>query len=404
MIMDFLSDAVQRVQPSATVAVASKVAEMKKAGQSVISLGAGEPDFDTPDHIIDAAHQAMLAGKTRYSPAPGIGEFREAIAAKFKRDNNLSYTPDQVTVGCGGKQMIFNAALATLNAGDEVIIPAPYWVSYPDIVAFTGATPVTVACSAAQGYRLQPEDLAAAITPNTKWFILNSPSNPTGVCYSKDELLAFAEVLKRPENQHVWIMSDDIYEHIVYDGFAFHTIAEVAPELYARTLTLNGLSKAYCMTGWRLGYAAGPAPLIKAMNKIQSQSASSVSSFSQWAGIAALEGDHGFIARHNESFVARRDLVVAGINGIEGLSCPKPEGAFYVYVDCAGLIGKRTPQGAVIKDDEMLVGYLLEAENVVCVHGAAFGQSPAFRVSYATSTENLESALTSMQRAFSALV
>ena len=401
--MDFLSDAVQRVQPSATVAVAGKVAEMKRAGKSVISLGAGEPDFDTPAHIIEAAHQAMLAGKTRYSPAPGILEFREAIAAKFQRDNNLAYSPDQITVGCGGKQMIFNAALATLNVGDEVVIPSPYWVSYPDIVAFTGATPVIIPCSAAQGYRLSPEDLAAAITPRTKWFIFNSPSNPTGVCYSKAELLALAEVLERPENQHVWIMADDIYEHIVYDDFRFHTLAEIAPALYDRTLTLNGLSKAYCMTGWRLGYAAGPLSLIKAMNKIQSQSASSISAFSQWAGIAALEGDHGFIAEHNAAFVARRDLVVAGINGIRGLSCPKPEGAFYVYVDCSGLMGRKTPQGVVIESDEMLVGYLLEAEGVVCVHGAAFGQSPAFRISYATSTENLESALAGMHRAFGAL-
>ena len=402
--MEFLSAAVERVKPSATVAVASKVAEMKKAGHSVISLGAGEPDFDTPAHIVEAAHQAMLAGKTRYCPAPGIAEFREAIAAKFQRDNNLTYSPEQITIGCGGKQIIFNAALATLNAGDEVIIPSPYWVSYPDIVAFTGATPVIVPCSAAQGYRLQPEDLAAAITPNTKWFILNSPSNPTGVCYSKDELLAFAEVLQRPENQHVWVMSDDIYEYIVYDDFAFYTIAELAPALRERTLVLNGLSKAYCMTGWRLGYAAGPLPLIKAMNKIQSQSASSVSTFSQWASVAALEGDHGFIAEHNAAFVARRDLVVAGINAIEGLSCPKPEGAFYVYVDCAGLMGKKTPEGIVIENDEMLVGYLLETENVVCVHGEAFGQSPAFRISYATSTENLNSALASMERAFNALV
>ena len=401
--MTIFSQAVNRIQPSATVAVASKVAEMKRAGKSVISLGAGEPDFDTPQHIVEAAYKAMREGKTRYAPAPGILEFREAIAAKFQRDNNLSYSPDQITVGCGGKQTIFNAAIATLNAGDEMIIPAPYWVSYPDIVAITGATPVIVQCSSEKGFRLQPEDLAAAITPRTKWLMLNSPSNPTGVCYSREELQAFAEVLCRPENRHVWIMTDDMYEHIVYENFTFSTIAEVAPELYERTLTLNGLSKAYCMTGWRLGYAAGPLELIKAMNKVQSQSASSVSTFSQWAGVEALNGPQDFIARHNAAFVARRDLVVEGINAIDGLSCPKPGGAFYVYVSCQELIGKKTPQGKVIGSDEDLMGYLLEAESVVCVHGSAFGLSPAFRISYATSTEQLEQALSSMKRAFAQL-
>ncbi|NQY82874.1 MAG: pyridoxal phosphate-dependent aminotransferase [Alphaproteobacteria bacterium] len=401
--MAFLSQAVGRIRPSATVAVASKIAEMRCAGKAVISLGAGEPDFDTPAHIVAAGHQAMLDGKTRYSPAPGVLEFREAIAEKFQRDNNLTYSPDQITVGCGGKQTIFNACLATLDPGDDVVIPTPYWVSYPEIVAMTGATPVFVSCSVDKGFRLDPEDLAAAITPKTKWLILNSPSNPTGVCYSKEELLGFVEVLRRPENQHVWVMTDDMYEHIVYDGLAFHTIAEVAPDLYERTLTLNGLSKAYCMTGWRLGYAAGPLGLIKAMNKIQSQSVSSVSTFSQWAGIAALNGSHDFIATHNAAFVNRRDLVVAGINAIPGLSCPKPEGAFYVCVSCGDLIGKKTPAGVVIENDEILVGYLLEAEGVVCVHGEAFGFSPAFRISYATSNEKLEHALAAMHRAFGAL-
>ena len=401
--MSFLSQAVNRIQPSATVAVASKVAEMKRAGKSPISLGAGEPDFDTPAHIVEAAYQAMKEGKTRYSPAPGIMELREAISEKFLKDNKLQYSPEQVTVGCGGKQTIFNAMLATLDQGDEVIVPSPYWVSYPDIAMIAGATPVFVPCHAENNYLLKPEDLAQAITPRTKWLMLNSPSNPTGACYSQADLQALAAVLLQPENQHVWVMSDDMYEHIVYDGFSFTTIAQIAPELYARTLTLNGFSKAYCMTGWRLGYAAGPTDLIKAMNKIQSQSVSSLSTFSQWAAVAALRGPNDFITKHNQAFVARRDLVVEGINAIPGLSCPTPQGAFYVYVSCAGLMGKKTPDGQVINSDEALVAYLLESEEVVCVHGAAFGQSPAFRISYATSVENLQRSLEAMQRTFARL-
>ena len=399
--MAFLSAAIQRIQPSATLAVTGKAADLKAAGRDIISLGAGEPDFDTPDFVKEAAIAAIRKGQTKYTAVDGTRELKEAIRAKFKRDNNLDYGLDQITVNVGGKQTIFNALVATLDPGDEVIIPAPYWVSYPDIVAFCGATPVTVAAGIETGFKITPAQLDAAITPRTRWLILNSPSNPTGAAYSAAELRALGEVLLR--HPHVWVLTDDMYEHIVYGDFKFATIADVVPALYDRTLTVNGASKAYAMTGWRIGFAGGPAPLIKAMAKIQSQSTSNPCSIAQAAVVAALNGPQDFLAERNTAFEARRDLVVSMLNQATGLRCAKPEGAFYVYPDCAGLIGKTTPDGNILTNDEAVATYLLDSEGVAVVHGAAFGGSPAFRISYATSTEALEEACRRIQRACAAV-
>ena len=395
--MSFLASRLSRIKPSPTIAVSTKARELKAAGRDVIGLGAGEPDFDTPDHIKEAAKAAMDRGDTKYTAVPGTPELRNAISAAFKRNNGLDYTPDQISVGCGGKQTIFNALIATLDAGDEVVIPAPYWVSYPDITLVCDGTPVAVDCPKELGFKLTPQALEKAITPKTKWLILNSPSNPTGAGYTADELKELGAVLKK--HPHVWVMTDDMYEHLVYDDFKFSTIAQVVPELYERTLTLNGVSKAYCMTGWRVGWAAGPVEIIKAMNKVQSQSTTHTSSISQAAAVAALNGPHDFIAKHNAIFKERRDLVVSMLNQASGLSCPNPEGAFYVYPSCEGCIGKTTPDGKKITNDEDFVTYLLEAEGVAAVHGEAFGLSPYFRVSYATSTEALEEACRRIQRA-----
>ncbi len=399
--MSFLAKRLARIKPSPTIAVSTKAAELKAAGRDVIGLGAGEPDFDTPEHIKEAAAEAMRAGKTKYTAVAGTTELREAIAAKLKRDNDLEYRIDQITVGCGGKQTIFNALMATLDPGDEVIIPAPYWVSYPDITLLAEGTPVIVEAGAEDGFKLQPDALEAAITERSKWLIMNSPSNPTGGAYTAAELKAIAGVLLR--HPHVWVMTDDMYEFIVYDDFEFTTIAQVEPGLYDRTLTLNGVSKAYAMTGWRVGYAAGPLELIKAMNKIQSQSTTHTSSISQAAATAALNGPHDFIPKNNAVFKERRDLVVSMLNQADGLDCLTPEGAFYVYPSCAGCLGKSTPDGKKIETDEDFVTYLLDSEGVAAVHGEAFGLSPYFRVSYATSTELLEEACRRIQRACAAL-
>jgi len=399
--MSVLASRLSRIKPSPTIAGTSKARELKAAGRDVIGLGAGEPDFDTPDHIKEAAIEAIRAGDTKYTAVDGTPALKKAIAAKFKRDNGLDYTPEQITVGTGGKQVLYNALMATLDAGDEVIIPAPYWVSYPDMVLLAEGEPVIVPCHQNNGFKLMAEDLEKAITPKTKWVILNSPSNPTGSAYSREDMQALTDVLKR--HPHVWVMTDDMYEKLVYDGFEFCTPAQVEPSLYERTLTVNGVSKAYCMTGWRIGYAAGPVELIKAMAKVQSQSTSNPSSISQAAAVAALEGPHDFIASNNEVFKARRDLVVDTLNSCPGLSCHRPEGAFYVYPSCAGVIGKRTPEGKVIETDEDFVAYLLEAEGVAVVQGSAFGLAPYFRISYATSTEALEEACRRIRRACEAL-
>ncbi|WP_420547922.1 pyridoxal phosphate-dependent aminotransferase [Curvivirga sp.] len=401
--MSILADRLSKIKPSPTVAVTAKANELKAAGRDVIGLGAGEPDFDTPANIVKAGQKAMEEGKTRYVAPAGIPELRQAICDKLKRDNDLTYTPDMIAVGCGGKQTIYNAMTATLDEGDEVIIPAPYWVSYPDITALFGGVPVFVNCPQENNFKLTPDQLRAAITPKTKWLILNSPSNPTGAGYTEADLKALADVLMEDENKHVWVMTDDMYEYLVYDDFKFKTIAQVEPGLFDRTLTLNGLSKAYCMTGWRLGYAAGPKDLIKAMNMLQSQSATSATTFVQWAGVEALTGPQDFIAENNKAFVERRDLVVGLINDIDGLECLTPEGAFYVYPSCAGVIGKTTPDGKKIESDEDFVTYLLEAEGVAAVHGAAFGLSPHFRISYATSNALLEEACARIKRAVEAL-
>jgi len=393
--MSFFSGAIARIQPSATMAVTQKARELKAAGRDVIGLGAGEPDFDTPESIREAAKAAIDAGDTRYTDVDGTPALKAAIAAKFKRENGLDYASDQVTVGSGGKQVIFNALLATLDPGDEVVIPAPYWVSYPDIVNFAGGTPVFVPADAAQGFKLRAEDLEAAITPKTKWLILNSPSNPSGAAYNADELRRLTDVLKR--HPHVWIMTDDMYEHLVYDNFVFATPAQVEPELYERTLTMNGVSKAYCMTGWRIGYAAGPRDLIKAIAKLQSQSTSNPCSISQAAAVAALNGPQDFIAAHNRIFKERRDLVVNMLNEAPGLRCPVPEGAFYVYPSCAGLIGRTSAGGRPLNSDLDFVSALLEEAGVAVVQGSAFGLSPHFRISYATSTEVLRTACTRIQ-------
>ena len=390
--MYILSSALERVKPSPTIAISTKAAELKAAGRDVIALAAGEPDFDTPDHIKAAAVKAIAEGKTKYTAPDGMPELKRAICAKFLRENSLTYTPAQVTVGNGGKQTLYNAFIATLNAGDEVVIPAPYWVSYPDMVLLASGTPVIAPTSQENNYKLTPAQLEAALTPKTKWFIFNSPSNPTGAGYSWDELKALTDVLLR--HPDVWVMTDDMYEHLAYDDFKFCTPAEVEPALYPRTLTCNGVSKAYAMTGWRIGYAAGPEPLIAAMRKIQSQSTSNPCTISQWAAVEALNGPQEFLAENNDSFSRRRDLVVKMLNEAKGITCPTPEGAFYVYPSIDGLIGKQTPSGAVIADDEAFATELLEQTGVAVVFGAAFGLSPNFRVSYATSDAELLEACT----------
>ena len=391
-----LSQTLSRVAPSPTMAVSQKARELKAQGVDVIGLGAGEPDFDTPEHVKEAAIDAIRRGETKYTAVDGIVELKDAIAAKFKRDNGLTYDRAQISVAPGGKPIIYNAFCATLNPGDEVIIPAPYWVSYPDMVKLTGGEPVIVHTRAEDNFLLSPETLEKAITPKTRWLIINSPSNPTGAAYTPDELRALTDVLK--DHPHVMVLTDDIYEHIVYDDFEFATVAQLASDLYDRTLTMNGASKAYAMTGWRIGYAAGPEKLIKAMAKIMSQSTSNPCSISQWAVVGALNGDHGFLAERNSAFKARRDMVVSMLNEAEGLSCSTPQGAFYVYPSCEGVIGKKTPGGTVIGNDEDFAAALLEDEAVAVVFGAAFGLSPFFRISYATSTEALREACTRIQR------
>jgi aspartate aminotransferase len=399
--MTILSATLARVKPSPTVSVTTLAQELKAAGRDVIGLGVGEPDFDTPDHIKAAAIAAIEAGKTKYTAPDGMPELKAAICKKFARENGLSYTPSQISVSSGGKQVLYNALMATLNPGDEVVIPAPYWVSYPDMVLLAGGTPVVVECGIDAGFKMMPEQLEAAITPKTKWLIFNSPSNPTGAGYTRGELKALTDVLMR--HPHVWVMSDDMYEHLVFDDFTFATPAEVEPGLYERTLTVNGVSKAYAMTGWRIGYAGGPEELIAALRKIQSQSTTNPCTISQWAAVAALEGPQDFLAGNAKTFQRRRDLVVSLLNEAPGVSCPVPEGAFYVYPSIAGCIGKTAPDGTLITDDETFCRALLEATGVAVVFGAAFGVSPNFRVSYATSDEELTTACTRIREFCAAL-
>nr|WP_313023618.1 pyridoxal phosphate-dependent aminotransferase [Brucella intermedia] len=394
--MAFLADALSRVKPSATIAVSQKARELKAKGKDVIGLGAGEPDFDTPENIKQAAIDTINRGETKYTPVAGIPELRQAIVAKFKRENGLDYKPEQTIVGTGGKQILFNAFMATLNPGDEVIIPAPYWVSYPEMVAINGGNPVFINTKIEDNFKLTAADLEKAITPKTKWLIFNSPSNPTGAAYTEAELKSLTEVLVR--HPHVWILTDDMYEHLVYGDFVFTTPAQVEPSLYDRTLTMNGVSKAYAMTGWRIGYAAGPLQLIKAMDMVQGQQTSGACSIAQWAAVEALNGTQDFIPENKKIFQARRDLVVSMLNQAKGIKCPTPEGAFYVYPSCADLIGKKTEAGKVIETDEDFVTELLEAEGVAVVHGSAFGLGPNFRISYATSDALLEEACTRIQR------
>ena len=394
--MGFIADSLSRVQPSATIAVSTKAAELKAAGRDVIGLGAGEPDFDTPDNIKAAAIEAINAGKTKYTAVDGIPELKKAICAKFKRENGLDYKPSQAFAAPGGKPIIYNAMMATLNPGDEVIIPAPYWVSYPDIALLAGGEPVIVDTVIGNNFKMTADALEAAITPKTKWLIFNSPSNPTGGAYTRDELKALTDVLVK--HPHVRVLTDDMYEHLTYDDFEFTTPAQVEPALYDRTLTMNGVSKAYAMTGWRIGYCAGPEDLIRAMRKIQSQSTSNPTSISQWAAVEALNGPQDFIPKRAAVFKERRDLVVSMLNQATGIDCLTPEGAFYVYPSCAGCMGKTAPDGRTLETDEDFVTALLESEGVAVVHGAAFGLSPFFRVSYATSTEALEDACRRIQR------
>ena len=396
-----LASRLSAIKPSPTIAVSNMAAEMKAAGKDVIGLGAGEPDFDTPDHVKAAARTAMDEGKTKYTAVDGIPQLKAAIVDKFARENNITCTPDMVTVGTGGKQVLYNALMATLDKGDEVIIPAPYWVSYPDMVLLAEGTPVPVECPQSDGFKLTPAALEASITARTKWLILNSPSNPTGAAYSADDLRSLAEVLRK--HPHVHIMVDDMYEHLVYDGFVFATLAEVAPDLQDRTLTINGVSKAYCMTGWRIGYATGPKALIKAMAKIQSQSTSNPNSIAQWAAVEALNGPLDFMADNLVHFAARRTLVSDALNAIDGMDCFVPEGAFYVYPNISGLLGRTTPDGKQIETDGDFVSYLLESQGVATVQGAAFGLSPHFRISYATGTAVLEDAMGRIARACAAL-
>ena len=387
--MPFLADSLARVKPSPTIAVTTKARELKAAGRDVIGLGAGEPDFDTPENIREAGKRAIDEGKTRYTAPDGIPELKAAISAKFKRENGLDYAPSQITVSTGGKQVLYNALVATLNPGDEVVIPAPYWVSYPDMVLLAGGEPVAIECGIDQKFTMTPAQLAAAITPKTKWLIFNSPSNPTGAGYSRDELKALTDVLMR--HPHVWVMTDDMYEHLAYEGFEFVTPVQIEPGLYDRTLTVNGVSKAYAMTGWRIGYAGGPEALIKAMGKVQSQSTSNPCSVSQWAAVEALNGPQDYIAWSLTHFQRRRDLVVSMLNQASGLECPTPEGAFYVYPSCAGCIGKTAPSGKVIETDEDFASELLEAEGVAVVFGAAFGVSPCFGPSSSPALNSLRS-------------
>ncbi len=401
-MIDHLSAALGRIAPSATLAMSGRVIDLKSQGVDVIGLSAGEPDFDTPNFVKDAAIQAIRDGKTKYTAVDGIAPLKQAIIDKFKRDNNIDYTPKQITVNSGGKHTLFNALVATIDKGDEVIIPAPYWVSYPDIVQFAGGTPVIVMASAAQNYKMTPEQLEAAITAKTRWLILNSPSNPTGAAYDAAELKALGAVLLR--HPHVMLLSDDMYEHIWYAPEPFATMLQVCPDLYDRTLTMNGASKSYAMTGWRIGYAGGPAWLIKAMADLQSQSTSNPCSISQYAVLAALNGPQDFLRERNTAFRERRDLVVAMLNDAPGLSCPTPEGAFYVYPDATGVMGKTTSQGKKIQTDADLIDYFLDEYRVAAVHGAAFGLSPGFRISYATSPDILKEACTRIQSACAALV
>ncbi len=394
--MSLESAALRRVKPSPTMAASAKARALISQGRDVIALAAGEPDFDTPDNIKQAAIRAIMEGKTKYTDVDGLPELKAAICAKFTRENRLDYKTSQINVSPGGKPVIYNAFVATLSPGDEVIVPTPYWVSYPDMVYLAGGEPVFAATTAENGFLLQPEDLERAITPRTRWVILNSPSNPSGAAYSRAALKALAEVLLR--HPQVWVLTDDMYEHLLYDGFQFATIAEVEPALYERTLTMNGVSKAYAMTGWRIGYAGGPEPLIKAMAKVESQSTSNPCSISQWAAVEALNGPQAFIKERSAVFESRRDLVVSMLNQATGLHCPKPEGAFYVYPSCRGLLGKRAPSGRVIDTDEAFAVELLEAEGVAVVHGEAFGLSPFFRISYATATEVLDDACRRIQR------
>ncbi|MGR3370438.1 MAG: pyridoxal phosphate-dependent aminotransferase [Sagittula sp.] len=394
--MPFLSETLSRVKPSPTVAVTQLARDLKAQGRDIISLGAGEPDFDTPDNIKAAAIAAIEAGKTKYTAPDGIPELKEAVCAKFRRENGLEYTPAQISVSTGGKQVLYNALMATLNPGDEVVIPAPFWVSYPDIVRLGGGEPVIVEGERQLGFKITPEALEAAITPKTKWFIFNSPSNPTGAGYTRDELKALTDVLMR--HPHVWVMTDDMYEHLAYDGFEFVTPAQVEPGLYDRTLTCNGVSKAYAMTGWRIGYAGGPEHLIAAMRKIQGQSTTNPCSISQWAAVEALNGPQDFLAERSAAFKRRRDLVVEGLNACPGITCAVPEGAFYVYPSVAECIGKVSKAGTPIADDEAFCTALLEEEGVAVVFGSAFGLSPYFRVSYAASDEMLTEACVRIRR------
>jgi aspartate aminotransferase len=394
----FFADSVNRISPSQTIGMATKARALAAQGRNIISLSAGEPDFDTPDNVKEAAARALKEGKTKYTDVDGIPELKAAIVEKFKRENGLTYKTSQISVGTGGKQVLFNALLCTLNPGDEVVIPTPCWVSYIDIVLVGSGKPVFAPCRIDDGYRLRPEVLDAAITPKTKWLIFNAPCNPTGAAYSKEELKALTDVLMRPKNAHVWLITDDMYEHLLYDGRTFYSPAQIEPGLYERTLTLNGFSKAYCMTGLRLGYAGGNETLVKTMCKLQSQSTANPTSIVQWAGVEALNGPQDFIARNRAAFSERRDLAVSMLNQAKGLRCPKPEGAFYVYPSCEGVIGKTTPKGVKIATDEDFVLALLEDEGVAVVHGAAFGMSPYFRVSYAVSNAELEDACSRIQR------
>lgn len=399
--MSILAERLSRIKPSPTNALTGKVLELKAAGRDIIGLGAGEPDFETPDNVKEAGIRAIREGDTRYTPIPGTMALRQAICGKLERENGLEYAPDQVIVSCGGKQVLYNAFVATLDEGDEVVIPTPYWVSYPDMTLLAGGTPVFVDGKEELGFRITPEDLEAAIGPRTKWVLINSPSNPSGAAYTAEELAALCAVVRRHE--HVWILTDDMYEHIVYDGFAFATPAAVDPSLKDRTLTVNGVSKAYCMTGWRLGYAAGPKELIRAMTVVQSQSSTHTSSISQAAAVEALNGPQGFLAENARVFQERRDLCISMLNQANGLRCRTPEGAFYLYISCAGTIGRKTPEGGVIGNDTDFVTYLLESEGVAAVQGAAFGLSPYFRISYAASNAELEEACRRIQKACAAL-
>ena len=399
--MSILAERLSRIKPSPTNALTGKVLELKAAGRDIIGLGAGEPDFETPDNVKEAGIRAIREGDTRYTPIPGTMALRQAICGKLERENGLEYAPDQVIVSCGGKQVLYNAFVATLDEGDEVVIPTPYWVSYPDMTLLAGGTPVFMDGKEELGFRITPEDLEAAIGPRTKWVLINSPSNPSGAAYTTEELAALCAVVRRHE--HVWILTDDMYEHIVYDGFAFATPAAVDPSLKDRTLTVNGVSKAYCMTGWRLGYAAGPKELIRAMTVVQSQSSTHTSSISQAAAVEALNGPQDFLAENARVFQERRDLCISMLNQANGLRCRTPEGAFYLYISCAGTIGRKTPEGGVIGNDTDFVTYLLESEGVAAVQGAAFGLSPYFRISYAASNAELEEACRRIQKACAAL-